>query len=202
MTQNVPAGSVHQRAGGQDRERFDPVELASLAASIERDGCLSPPHVRDDGAGGWEIILGERRVRAMRDVLGWETIPVEIDTVDDETAARRMLVENVNRSDLDPIAEARAFRQQMEELVHQVEKCIDRGLSRDAAMAEVAYEDRIHIATGESPAYPDHLMELFMTKSIGVIYDHIVQRRAKSAAAKSEYSDILPGKSSANPSRV
>lgn len=84
------------------------------------------------------------------------------------------------------IAEARTFRQQMEELVHQVEKCIDRGLSRDAAMAEVAYEDRIHIATGESPAYPDHLMELFMTKSIGVIYDHIVQRRAKSAAAKTK----------------
>jgi hypothetical protein len=84
------------------------------------------------------------------------------------------------------IAEARAFRQQMEELVHQVEKCIDRGLSRDAAMAEVAYEDRIHIATGESPAYPDHLMELFMTKSIGVIYDHILQRRAKPAVAKAK----------------
>jgi ParB/RepB/Spo0J family partition protein len=114
VSQLVPAGSVHQRASGQDRERFDPVELASLAASIKRDGCLSPPHVRADGAGGWEIILGERRVRAMRDVLGWDEIPVEIDTVDDETAARRMLVENVNRSDLDPIAEARAYQSRID----------------------------------------------------------------------------------------
>ena len=79
------------------------------------------------------------------------------------------------------LAEARVFREQMEELVGEVEKSLDRGLSRDEAMSKVAYEDRIHIATGESPAYPDHLMELFMTKSIGVIYDHILQRRAASA---------------------
>src|SRR4029078_880479 len=84
------------------------------------------------------------------------------------------------------IAEARTFRQQMEELVHQVEKCIDRGLSRDAVMAEVAYEDRIPIATGESPACPAHMMEVFMTKSIGVIHDHILQRRAKPADARTK----------------
>jgi cyclase len=79
------------------------------------------------------------------------------------------------------IKEARVFREQMEDLVGEVEKCLDGGLSRDDAMAKVYYEDRIHIATGESPAYPDHLMELFMTKSIGVIYDHIIQKRAESA---------------------
>jgi cyclase len=63
------------------------------------------------------------------------------------------------------IKEARVFREQMEDLVGEVEKCIDGGLSRDDAMAKVYYEDRIHIATGESPAYPDYLVELFMTKS-------------------------------------
>ncbi len=84
------------------------------------------------------------------------------------------------------LAEARVFRQQMEELVGEVEKCIDKGLSRDAAMGKVSYEDRIHIATGESPAYPDHLMDLFMTKSIGVIYDHILQHRADSSRGRAK----------------
>ena len=62
--------------------------------------------------------------------------------------------------------------------MEQVANQIDKGQSREQAMREVTYEDRIHIATGESPAYPQYLMDLFITNSIGVIYDQILARRA------------------------
>ena len=89
------------------------------------------------------------------------------------------------------MAEARVFRQQMEELVRRGgEVHRSRPLSR-RGHGEVAYEDHIHIATGESPAYPDYLMELFMTKSIGVIYDHILQRRAESAVAETDKDSLI-----------
>jgi glyoxylase-like metal-dependent hydrolase (beta-lactamase superfamily II) len=76
------------------------------------------------------------------------------------------------------LAFATTFRKWIEDLVAEVQVQIDKGNSRDQAMKEVSYEDHIHIATGESPAYPQYLMDLFMTKSIGVIYDHILARRA------------------------
>ena len=77
---------------------------------------------------------------------------------------------------------ARSFRGQIEDLVGEIERRMDKGQSRDVVAAEVAYEDRIHIATGESPGYPQHLIDLFMTRSIETIYDQIGQRRAAVAA--------------------
>lgn len=109
----VPAASLHQREGGQDRTSFDPEHIANLAASIAADGCMNPPHVREDDT-GYEIIMGECRIRAMRDVLGWDEIEVEVVAVDDETAARRMLVENVTRADINPMDEARAYQERIE----------------------------------------------------------------------------------------
>lgn len=76
------------------------------------------------------------------------------------------------------ISFARTFRKWIEDLVEQVANRIDKGQSRDQAMQEVTYEDHIHIATGESPAYPQYLMDLFVRNSIGVIYDQILERRA------------------------
>jgi glyoxylase-like metal-dependent hydrolase (beta-lactamase superfamily II) len=79
------------------------------------------------------------------------------------------------------LAEARLFRRWMEDLIGEVEGRIDRGHSRSEIAEQVAYEDRIHIATGESPAYPDHLISLFMTRSIETIYDHIQKKRGATA---------------------
>jgi cyclase len=79
------------------------------------------------------------------------------------------------------LPEVRLFRRWMEDLIGEVESHIDKGHTRAEIARSVAYEDRIHIATGESPAYPDHLIELFMTRSIETIYDHIQQRRGATA---------------------
>jgi cyclase len=74
-------------------------------------------------------------------------------------------------------SEVTAFRQQMEELIGQVENGISRGDPRDLLATRIRFEDRIHISTGGSPSYPDHLIELFQRKSIEAIHDQLVERK-------------------------
>jgi len=74
------------------------------------------------------------------------------------------------------IAAAREFRRQMEELVGEIERRVRRGETRGEVAATVRYEDRIHVAMGGSPGYPEHLIEFFMKGSIETIYDQVVQR--------------------------
>jgi len=105
-------------AGENDRQRFDEGELRALAEDIRHQGCLQRPIVRQTGPQRYQLIAGERRVRAMRDILKMGGIPVLIVDVDDDTAADMMLSENLSRVDLTPLEEARAFA-----------KAIARGLS-------------------------------------------------------------------------
>jgi len=107
---DIPAGLLDVRPGGQDREAFDDGALDDLAASIAGPaGLLARPTVRPMPGGRFEIVAGERRIRAMRDRLGWSTIPVVVRDLDDGAAAAAQLAENVGRVDLDPIEEARAM---------------------------------------------------------------------------------------------
>jgi ParB/RepB/Spo0J family partition protein len=109
----LPADQIH--AGTNDRKTFDHVELVELAASISELGCIQPPTVRPDPRGGFELVAGERRYRAMSEILGWTMIPAHVVTMDDRTASRAMLAENTARTDLDPIAEADAFQRRIDE---------------------------------------------------------------------------------------
>ncbi len=104
----------------QPRTRLDETALAELAASIETSGLLQPVVVRPRN-GGYELIVGERRWRAVQR-LGWPTIPAVIKDVDDQTLLTLALVENLQRDDLSPIDEAQGYRRLMEEFaLSQVE---------------------------------------------------------------------------------
>jgi ParB family chromosome partitioning protein len=92
----------------QPRRRFGTSEMAELAASLKANGMAVPILVRPY-AGRYQLVHGERRWRAATS-LGWSEIPAEIRELDDETARWLQLVENVNRADLSPVEEARAFR--------------------------------------------------------------------------------------------
>lgn len=96
----------------QPRSYFNKEELEELAASIEKEGLLQPIVVRkmDDH---YQIIAGERRWQACRS-LGMKTVPVRIKEVDDNKALELALIENVQRSDLNPIEEAYGYRRLME----------------------------------------------------------------------------------------
>ena len=97
----------------QPRTRLDEGALAELAASIEASGLLQPVVVRPRD-GGYELIAGERRWRAVQR-LGWPTVPAVVKDVDDQTLLTLALVENLQRDDLTPIDEARGYRRLMEE---------------------------------------------------------------------------------------
>lgn len=97
----------------QPRTNFKKEELEELAASIERDGLLQPILVRTIKPGSYQIIAGERRWQACR-LAGMKKVPIRIKDVDDGKALELALVENVQRSDLNPIEEAYGYRRMME----------------------------------------------------------------------------------------
>lgn len=96
----------------QPRTSFKKDEIAELAASIKRDGLLQPILVRKRGE-TYEIIAGERRYQACK-LLGMETIPVCYWSADSDKALELALIENIQRSDLNPIEEAYGYKRLME----------------------------------------------------------------------------------------
>ena len=95
----------------QPRQYFNPESLKTLAESIRQIGVLQPIVVRETGmVGRYEIIAGERRWRASQQA-GVETIPVVVRAADDESSLAHALIENIHRVDLNPLEEAAAYRQ-------------------------------------------------------------------------------------------
>jgi len=92
----------------QPRQDVDPVALEELKASIRQAGLLQPVVVRTAKDGGYELIAGERRMRACQ-ALGWERIPAVKRDVDDRTVLTLALIENLQRDDLSPVDEARGY---------------------------------------------------------------------------------------------
>ena len=93
----------------QPRTVFDEEALAELAASIKEVGVLQPPVVRDLGSGRYELIMGERRLRATK-IAGLKTIPVIIRQSKDNEMLREALLENIHRSQLNPLEEGAAYQ--------------------------------------------------------------------------------------------
>lgn len=93
----------------QPRRAFDQGELTALADSIRANGILQPVVVRPTGAGRYELIAGERRWRAAR-LAGLSAVPAVVKEVDDETAAGLAIIENLQRTDLNPIERAFALK--------------------------------------------------------------------------------------------
>lgn len=93
----------------QPRREVDPGALEELKSSIQQAGLLQPVVVRPaPGGSGFELIAGERRLRACQ-ALGWEKIPAVRRDVDDRTMLTLALIENLQRDDLSPVDEARGY---------------------------------------------------------------------------------------------
>ncbi len=112
---NVLVGEI--RAGNNDRTFFDKESLKDLATSIDEHGLAQRPLIRPIKSDEfkYEIIAGERRFRAMSQVLGWTKIPVVIRKMSDMAASALMLAENLARQDIDPIDEANAYARRIDE---------------------------------------------------------------------------------------
>jgi len=116
----------------QPRTEFDDVALDTLAASIRAVGVLQPVIVRTRTTGGYELVVGERRWRAARRA-GLERIPAIVREAGDTEMLRDALIENLHREDLNPLEEAAAYRQLLDDIGITHEELADRvGRSRAA----------------------------------------------------------------------
>jgi ParB family transcriptional regulator, chromosome partitioning protein len=98
----------------QPREAFSEEAMRSLVESVKEHGVLQPVLVMQSGDDGYVLIAGERRVRAAR-AAGLRTIPAVVRTANEQERLELALVENIQRSDLNAMEEARAFRRLIEE---------------------------------------------------------------------------------------
>jgi ParB family chromosome partitioning protein len=118
----------------QPRQQFSEVELAELTASLKQNGLLQPILVRRKGDGIFELIAGERRLRAAK-LAGMQKIPALVRNVSDQESMVLALVENLQRDDLNPIETARAYQRMLNEF----------GLTQEAIAQKVA-RDRSSVA--------------------------------------------------------
>jgi ParB family chromosome partitioning protein len=153
----------------QPRLRFDEPALHELANSIRENGILQPLLVRSTEH-GFELVVGERRLRAARSI-GLETVPVIIrDDVNDEQSLRLALLENVQREDLNPIEEAKGYKRLIDEFrMSQQDIAEQLGKSRSAVANAVRLlslpEDlRLRIERGELT--PGHARALLSAGSL------------------------------------
>ncbi|MCR2824916.1 ParB/RepB/Spo0J family partition protein [Microbacterium sp. zg.Y909] len=114
----------------QPRTHFDSDDLAELVHSVREFGVLQPVVVRTNADGKYELIMGERRTRASREA-GLTSIPAIVRDTEDEHLLRDALLENLHRSELNPLEEASAYQQLLEDFgITQEELATRIGRSR------------------------------------------------------------------------
>jgi ParB family chromosome partitioning protein len=114
----------------QPRENFDQKKLDELISSIREKGVLQPVIVRDK-SGEYELIAGDRRLRAAR-ALGMEEVPIIVKNVGDADALELSLIENIQREELNPIEEAKAFQKLIDKFEFSQEE-IAKAVGKDRA---------------------------------------------------------------------
>ena len=114
--------------GNNDRKKFVSGDLESLAASIKDSGLAQPITVRpiESETHKFEIVAGERRFRAISEILEWGTIPAIVKELTDQEASDIMLAENTGRSDLDPVEEAFAFQSRIDKWEYDIDTLADK----------------------------------------------------------------------------
>ena len=120
----MPIGSLIP-SPGQPREFFDEAALEELAQSIREVGLLQPLVVRPSTEGMYEVIAGERRLRASK-MAGLTTVPVVMRAAGNESALEIALIENLQREDISPLECARAYRRLIVEFQLTQEQVADK----------------------------------------------------------------------------
>jgi len=183
----------------QPRKRFDEGELEELAASIREHGVIQPVIVKDAGDGTFTIVAGERRVRAAR-MAGLRDAPVVVRDYSAQAGAEVALIENVQRTDLNPVEEAAGYKRLMEltglsqeEVAAKVGKSRSTvanalrllklpGPIRDALAAREIYEGHARaILAVEAPEDRQTLFQEIVKKGLDV---REAERRAKALNAR------------------
>nr|WP_041686083.1 ParB/RepB/Spo0J family partition protein [Erythrobacter litoralis] len=144
----IPVSSISPLPG-QPRSHFDEAALDELAASIAARGVIQPIIVRPDGEGRYQLVAGERRWRAAQKAR-LHQIPAIVRDLDQREVMALALIENIQREDLNPIEEARAYHRLSE----------DEGMSQ-AEIAKLVDKSRSHVANLQRLlALPDEVIAM------------------------------------------
>lgn len=191
---DLPVGSIMPNPH-QPRRDFAPEDLAELALSITQVGILQPLSVRQTAA-GWELVAGERRLRAA-ELAGLSTVPCLPVEADEETSALLALVENLQRKDLDVWEEAAALRRLIDRGgISQEEAARRVGKSQSAVANKLRLlklpEDVIGILRSArlSERHARALLRLDSPEQQRAALDHII-RHGLNVAKSEEYIDRL-----------
>lgn len=181
----------------QPRQRFDQQKLEELARTIESHGLMQPLVVRRRGDdGSYELIAGERRLRAMRDILKKETVPVRLIQADDDMVREMALVENLQRDDLNPLEEAAAYQELNQELGMTHEAIAGRlqvsrsKITNSIRLLELPEEVKQLVAGGQLAAgtarallgLDNHLTQIKLAKR--AVAEHLNTRRVEQLVAE------------------
>jgi ParB family chromosome partitioning protein len=169
----------------QPRTSFDPEQLTALAESIKARGVLQPIVVRPLAGGAYELIAGERRLRASR-LADVATIPAVVRDTDEQERLELALIENMARADLNPVEEARACATLVDDLGLSKEELGRRvGRSRSAVsnlIRLLELPDEVLGAIGDGRLSEGHGRALLRVK------DHVTRRRLGGDAIRGRWS--------------
>ena len=153
---NLPISSISPLLG-QPRKRFEESALQELAASIAARGVIQPIIVRKSGEGQYQIVAGERRWRAAQKAQLHE-IPALVRELDEREVMALALIENIQREDLNPVEEARAYHRLSDE----------EGMTQ-AEIAQMVEKSRSHVANLQRLLQlPEEVLELVEDSSLSM----------------------------------
>ncbi|MRH28344.1 ParB/RepB/Spo0J family partition protein [Microbacterium sp. SYP-A9085] len=186
----------------QPRTVFDEDDLAELVHSVREFGVLQPVVVRENAAGEYELIMGERRTRAAREA-GLESIPAILRDTADEHLLRDALLENLHRSELNPLEEASAYQQLLEDFGITQEQLATRigrsrpQISNTIRLLKLPVPVQHRVAAGVlSAGHARAILSLDDVEAMQRLADKIVNEdlsvRAAEAAAKAR--DTVPAR--------
>ena len=183
----------------QPRRYFDEEKLNELTESVRREGVVQAPVIEDAGDGSFYIIAGERRVRAAK-AAGLEKIPVQLRKYSDSLKLEVALIENIQRTDLNPIEEAIAYSQLMEmEGITQEDLAARVGKSRSAVanslrLLKLSQEMQNAIADGSlSPGHARALLSVINPADQTVLFNRIMKNGLSVREAEKQAQELNNG---------
>lgn len=195
----------------QPRKRFDDAEIQTLADSIREHGLIQPITVRTIVDGRYQIVAGERRWRACK-MAGVSEIPIIVRELSDEDTAKIALIENVQRADLNPIEEAAAYKQLIEQYgvtQEAIAKMVGKSrsviansvrlLNLPEEVQDMLKNDEISVGHAKALAAiedEETMIEVARKAAEGLLTVRAIERLAAELAAKGE--DVPEAKSDAD----
>lgn len=154
VIQNIPLANIRPNRY-QPRTKFDEEKITELAKTLHTHGIIQPIVVRKLDEDQYEIIAGERRYRAAQR-LGWDTIPAIVREMNDKETASLALIENIQREELSPIEEARAYQQLIE--IHNLTQ---EALAQRLGKGQSTIANKLRLLK-----LPDRVQEALLNKEI------------------------------------